>query len=276
MRDLGYIEGKNLVIEWRFADNKPDRLPDLAAELARLSVDVLITAATLPTLAAQKATTTIPIVMVSVGDPVRSGLIKSLARPGGNITGLSNLTTDAGPKRLELLLEMVPSLGRVAILVNPDNPANYKGGRESPTLAAAQQRRVELLRVEARAPQEIDGAFSAIRGQKADVLMVSGDPLFGQNLARIAELAVKNRLPSIYAFPEYAEAGGLMSYGVSFIEQYRRAPAYVDRILKGAKPADLPVEQPTKFELVINRRTARALGLTIPQSLLTSADKVIE
>ncbi len=274
MRELGYVEGKNLVIEWRFADNKPDRLSDLAAELVRLNVDVLVTTSTPATRSAQKATTTIPIVMVNVGDPVGMGLVKSLARPGGNITGLSNFASDTGPKRLELLLEMVPKLARVAALVNPANPANTKGLESLQT--AAQKRRVELLPAEARTPQEIDSAFSLIRKQNAGALLVSTDPLFTQQTSQIAELAAKNRLPSVYASPAYAEAGGLIGYGANPTDHFRRAATYVDKILKGAKPADLPVEQPTKLELVINRKTAKALGLTIPQSLLTSADKVID
>jgi putative ABC transport system substrate-binding protein len=274
MRDLGYVEGKNLVIEWRFAGNKPDSLAALAAELVQLNVDVLVTAGILTSLSAQKATTTIPIVMVNVGDPVNMGLVKSLARPGGNITGLSSLNSDTGPKRLELLLEMVPKLTRVAVLVNPANPSNMKALESFQ--AAAQKRRVELLRAEARTPQEIDSAFSLIREQNAGALIVASEPLLTQQTSQIVQLAAKNRLPSVSAIPGYAEDGGLMSYGVNSTDQYRRAATFVDKILKGAKPADLPIEQPTKFELVINMKTAKALGLTIPQSLLISADRVIE
>ena len=277
MRELGYVEGKNLVIEWRFADNKPDRLSDLAAELVQLKVDALVAAATPAALSAQKATTTIPIILVGVADPVRSGLIKSLARPGGNITGLSNLVPDTGAKRLELLLEMVPNLARVAVLVNAANPTQrLYWGSENITQAAAQKRRVELLLVEVRTPQDIDSAFSLMRKQNAGALVVAAEALFTQQTSQIAELAAKNRLPSTYVFQEYAEAGGLISYGENRTDTYRRAATYVDRILKGAKPAELPVEQPTKLELVINRKTAKALGLTIPQSLLINADKVIE
>ena len=212
--------------------------------------------------------------MVSVGDPVGSGLIKSLARPGGNITGLSSMTDDIGSKRLQMLLDMVPKLSRVAVLVNPANPENIKA-LES-IQAAAQKRGVKILRVEARTPQEIDNAFSLIRQQNAGALIVLFNLLFQEQRSQIAELAAKHRLPSMTADRIYAEAGCLMSYGNSFADQYRRAPTYVDKILKGAKPSDLPVEQPTTFELIINGKTAKALGLTIPQSLLISADKVIE
>ena len=274
MRELGYVEGKNLVIEWRFADGKLERLPGLAAELVQLKVDVIVAAATPATSAAQKATTTIPIVFGSAGDPVGAGLVKSLARPGGNITGLSNLNVDIGPKRLEMLLAIVPKLSRVAVLVHPDNP-NHTTLLQN-IQAAGQTRGVTILRAEARTPQEIDNAFSLIRQQNAGALLVSLDPLFQQQKSQIAELTAKHRLPSMTADRIYAEAGCLMSYGSSIADLFRRAATYVDKIFKGAKPADLPVEQPTKFELIINRKTAKALGLTIPQSLLIMADKVIE
>jgi putative ABC transport system substrate-binding protein len=272
MREMGYVEGKNLVIEWRFADNKPERLPALAAELVQSKVHVLVAAATPAALAAQKATVTIPIVIVAIGDPVAAGLVKSLARPGGNITGLTGI--DLGPKRLELLLEMVPKLSRVAFLVNPDNAANIRSLEG--VQAAGRKLRVEILRAEARTAQEIDKAFTLIRQQDAGALMVVQNPLFQQQRSQIAEFAAKHRLPSMTADRVYAEAGCLMSYGSNTADIYFRAATYVDKIFKGVKPADLPVEQPTKFELVINGRTAKALGLTIPQSLLISADKVIE
>jgi putative ABC transport system substrate-binding protein len=274
MRELGYVEGKNLVIEGRFADGKPNRLPDLAAELVQSKVDLIVTAGMLPALAVQKATTTMPVVMIDISDPVGRGLIKSLAQPGGNITGLTNIMGDLGPKRLELLLDMVPKLSRVAVLVNPTNPAHITA-LES-IQAAGQKRRVEISRAEARTPQEIDHAFSWIRQQKAGALIVLLNPLFQQQRGRIADLAAQHRLPSMAADRIYAEAGCLMSYGPHGADLFRRAATYVDKIFKGAKPADLPVEQPTKFELVINGKTAKALGLTIPQSLLISADKVIE
>ena len=274
MRELGYVEGKNLVIEWRFADNKPERLSDLAMELVKLNLDAIVTSGMLGPLALQKATTTIPVVMTSNSDPVGRGLVKSLARPGGNITGVTNITCDLGPKRLELLLDIVPKLSRVALMTNPDNPAHIQG-LES-IQSAGQKRRITILRAEARSPQEIDNAFSLMRQQNAGALLVSLDPLFQQQKSQIAELAANHRLPSITADRIYAEAGCLVSYSSNRGDDWRRAATYVDKIFKGAKPSDLPVEQPTIFELVINAKTAKTLGLKIPQSLLISADKVIE
>ena len=274
MRELGYVEGKNLVIEWRSAEGKYERLPGLATELVNLKVDVIVTAGTPATSAAQKATTTISIVMGSVADPVGNGFVKSLARPAGNITGLSNMSGDVSPKQLEMLLGMVPKLSRVALLVNPANPANVKSLEI--VQAEGQKRGVKILRADARTPQEIDNAFSWIRQQNAGALMVWTEPLFLQQKSQIAELTAKHRLPSMGGDRMFSEAGVLMSYGPNIADQFRRAATYVDKIFKGARPADLPVEQPTKFELVINRKTAKALGLTIPQSLLISADKVIE
>jgi len=273
MRELGYVEGKNLVIEWRSPEGKAERLPDLAAELVRLKVDVLITSGTPASLAAQRATTTIPVVMVSVGDPVRSGLVKSLARPGGNITGTSNLAEATTTKAFDLLLDIAPRLSRVAVLVNPSNPAPESLKNLE---AVAQKRRVEILRAQAQTPQEIDYAFSFIRQQNAGALIVTRDAFLNQQVRQIAALASQARLPTVAGLREYAEAGGLMSYGANPTEGVQRAAVYVDKIFKGAKPSDLPVEQPTKLELVINRKTAKALGLTIPQSLLISADRVIE
>jgi putative tryptophan/tyrosine transport system substrate-binding protein len=274
MRELGYVEGKNLVIEWRFADGKYERLPGLAGELVQLKVDVLVVAGTPAISAAQKATATIPIVMAPAGDPVGSGFIKSLARPGGNTTGLTNITDELGPKQLEMLLSMVPKLSRVAVLVNPSNPSN------TPILksveAAAQRAGVKILPVEAQTPQQIENAFSMIVQENAGAIIVAADFFFIQQQRQIAELTAKNRLPSIAWFREFVDAGVLMTYGPSYADIYRRASGFVDKILKGAKPGDLPVEQPTKFELFINRKTAKALGLTIPQSLMISADKVIE
>jgi putative ABC transport system substrate-binding protein len=274
MRELGYVEGKNLVIEWRFADGKVERLPSLASELVQMKVDVIVTNGTPATSAAQKATTTIPIVFGSAGDPVGSGLIKSLARPGGNITGFTNISGELGPKHLEMLRGMVPKLSRVAVLVNPANPAHTTILKN--VQAAAQRAGVRMLSVEARNPQEIENAFSTMSRENAGAVIMEPDGDLNRQLHRIAELAAKHRLPSIHLDREYAEAGGLMSYGPSFADRYRRAATYVDKILKGAKPGDLPVEQPTKFELVINGKTAKALGLTIPKPLLISADKVIE
>ena len=274
MRELGYVEGKNLVIEWRFADGKIERLPGLATELVQLNVDVIVTAGTPATSAAQKATATIPIVMGTASDPVGSGFIKSLARPGGNITGLTYIPGEVSPKQLEMLLTMVPRLSRVAVLVDSRDSSHAEILKS--VQAAAQMTRAKILPVEARTPQEIERAFSAMVREKAGAVLVVSGGLFNQQARQIAELAVKKQLPSISTRGEYAEVGGLMSYGTNFREGFRRAATYVDKILKGAKPGDLPVEQPTKFELIINGKTAKALGLKIPQSLLISADRVIE
>lgn len=274
MRELGYIEGKNLVIEWRFADGKYDRFPGLAAELVQLKVDVIVAGGTPDTRAAQKATAVIPIVMGNVGDPIGSGLIKSLARPGGNITGSTNMTGDIGPKQLELLLGMVPTLSRVAVLVNPENPAHITILKN--VEAAARKVGVTILPVEARTAQEIEDGFSMMSRKNAGAVIVEPAGLFNVQRRQISDLAMKKRLPSIHLYREYTVAGGLMSYGPNVADQYRRAASYVDKIFKGAKPGDLPVEQPTKFELIINAKTAKTLGLKIPQSILISADKVIE
>jgi putative ABC transport system substrate-binding protein len=273
MRDLGYVEGKNFVIEWRSAEGKPERLPGLAAELVKLQVDVIVAAGALSVQAAQKATTTIPIVMNGLGDPVGSGFVKSLARPGGNTTGTSNLNTDISPKLLEMLLSMVPKLSRIAVLVNPEN-ASVSGILKS-IQSAAQSKNVTILPVEARTAPEIEKAFSSMARQKAGAVILTREPFFNQQVRQFAELAAKNRLPAISGLREYVEAGGLMSYGSSLTDLHRRTATYVDKILKGAKPADLPVEQPIKFELVINGKTTKALGLTIPQALLISANEIV-
>jgi len=274
MHELGYVDGKNLVIEWRSADGKVERLPGLAAELVKMKVDVIVTAGGQAAGAAQKATATIPIVIVNVGDPVATGLIKSYARPGGNITGMGNFNTDLGPKRLEMLLTMVPKLSRVAVLVNPSNPSSIKS--LDGTLVEAKKRGVIILRAEARTTQEIETAFALMVRENAGAVIVTPDALFGQYVQQIGDLLAKHRLPAISAYLQYAEAGFLMAYGTNSGELSRRAATYVDKIFKGANPAALPVELPTKFEFIINRKTAKALGLTIPQSLLISADKVIE
>ena len=274
MRELGYVEGKNLVIEWRFADNKYERLPDLAADLVRLKVDVIVTAGPAATSAAQKATTTIPIVFGGANDPVGSGFVKSLARPAGNITGLSNVSVEMSPKLLEMLLSTMPKLSRVAVLMNPSNSGHATMLKN--VQAAAQKANVKVLPVEARTAPEIEKAFSAMAREKAGAVIVARDALFLQQARQIAELAAKHRLPTISGIREHIEAGGLMTYGPNSTDSFRRAATYVDKIIKGEKPANLPVEQPTKFELVINRKTANALGLTIPQSLLIMADRVIE
>ena len=273
MRELGYVEGKNLMIEWRF-DDRSERLPDLAAELVGLKLDVIVSGSSQAISALQKATTTIPIVMATSGDPIGSGFVKSLARPGANITGFSNLSSDIGTKQLELLLGMVPKLSRVAVLVNPVNPS--LGTFLKNIQSAAQGGSVKVLPVEARTAQEIENAFPVMAQAKAEAVIVATDALLIQHYRKIAELAAKNRLPSSSTILEYAEAGGLMSYGPNLAEQFRRAATYVDKIFKGAKPGDLPVEQITTFELVINGRTAKTLGLTIPQSLRLRADRIIE
>ncbi|HEV2009300.1 MAG TPA: ABC transporter substrate-binding protein [Burkholderiales bacterium] len=274
MSELGYVEGRNLLVEWRFADGEYERLPRMAAELVQLKVDAIMALGPPGAIAAQKATTTIPIVFVISVDPVDAGLVKSLARPGGNITGLSNLGGDISGKHLQMLLTMVPKLSRMAVLVNPANSAHATILKN--VEVAAQKAGIKVLPVKAQTPQEIESAFSTMTKENAGAVIVALDPLFIQQGLQIAVQAAKHRLPSIFANREYAEAGGLMSYGQNQVDIYRRAAEYVDRILKGAKPGDLPVEQPTKLELFINRKTAKALGLTIPQSLLISADKVIE
>jgi putative ABC transport system substrate-binding protein len=274
MRELGYVEGKNLKIEWRFADGRFERLPDLATELVRLKMDALVSGSSQAIRALQSATTTIPIVMASSGDPVGAGFVASLARPGGNITGLSNLTSDIATKQVELLLGMVPKLTRLAVLVNPLNPSLPTWVRN--IRSAAQGSTVTVLPVEAKSAQDIERAFPTMIQGGARAVIVATDTLFVEQYRKIAELAATNHLPSVAQLREYVEAGGLASYGPDLAEQYRRAATYVDRIFKGAKPGELPVEQSSKFELLINRRTANALGLTIPPGLRLQADRVIE
>ena len=274
LRELGWIEGQNIVIEYRWAEGRFDRLPDLAAELVRLKVDVIVGAPTPAVLAAKNATALIPIVGVSLTEPVGVGLIASLARPGGNVTGVSySVGTDIFGKDLELLKEAIPKVRRVAVLSNPDGPVQPL--TISNIKEAARSLGLQLQIVEARGPGDFDGAFAAMARERAGALLVVTDPVFIPHRARLVNLAAKNRLPSIFTQRADVEAGGLMSYGPNFADMYRRAATYVDKILKGAKPADLPVEQPTKFELVINLKTAKALGLTIPQSLLARADEVV-
>ena len=274
MRELGYVDGKNLVIEWRFAEGRSELLPVLAAELVRLQVDVILSEGTTATRAAQQATATIPVIMGATNDAIGSGFVNSLAHPGGNITGASLMSPDIIPKQLEMLLSMVPKLSRVAVLVIPGNASHVTILKSLQT--AAQRSGVNVLQVQAKSPQEISNAFSKITQERAGAVIVARDPLFHEHRSQIAELASKHRLPSIAARWEYVTAGGLMSYGASSSDNYRRAATYVDKILKGAKPSELPVEQPTKFEMFINGNTAKALGLKIPQSLLIMADKVIE
>lgn len=275
LRDLGYVEGKNIVVEYRFAQGQYDRLPELAAELVRLKVDVIVTHSAPGALAAKRATATnpIPVVMTNVGDAVGWGIVPSLARPGGNVTGDTFFVTELVAKRLELLKEAVPRVSRVAILANPDNPA--MGQSFQSMEAAAKELNVELLKFAAKGPADVDGAFAAMAKERVDALAVVEDVILIPHSKRIAELAVKQRLPSI-SFVDYAEAGGLFGYGVDFLALYRRAAVFVDRILKGAKPADIPIERPTKFEFVINKRTANTIGLAIPSAVRVRADREIE
>jgi putative ABC transport system substrate-binding protein len=274
LRDLGYVEGQNIVIEYRYAEGKAERLPDLAAELLRLKVDVIVAGGTLAPLAAKHATPTIPIVMAAAGDPVGTGLVPSLAKPGGNLTGLSNLSADLTAKRLQLLKEILPGLSRVAVLWNAANPIAALLLRE--TEAAARTLGLQVQSLEVRGPDDFENALPAAVSGGAGALFVVDDPLVFIARLRIAAFAARNRLPMTAIYRQFAEAGGLMTFGANLADLYRRAAIYVDKILKGAKPADLPVEQPTKFELIINLKTAKALGLTIPQSLLIRADQLIE
>jgi putative ABC transport system substrate-binding protein len=275
LRELGWIEGQNIVIEYRFAEGRLDRLPALAAEVVRMKVDIIAASPTPAALAAKNATGTIPIVFTSVPDPVGLGLVASLARPGGNVTGLTySVGFNIFGKDLELLKEAVPKARRVAVLANPASPSGPLTISE--ITGAARSLGLQLLLLEARGPDDFEGAFTAMAKERVGALFVVTDPAFIPHRARLVDLTAKNRLPSIFTQREDAEAGALMSYGPSLSDIYRRAATYVDKILKGAKPADLPVEQPTKFELVINLKTARALGLTIPPSLLQRADDVIQ
>ena len=272
-REVGYVEGKNIIIESRYAEGKLDRLPTLATELVRLKVDVIVTTGPTPTRAAKEATVTIPIVMTQHTDPVGSGLVASLARPRGNITGLSTYYPEISGKQLELLKEIVSTLFRVAVFGNSANPGNAQALRELERAAKAFGAQLQYLDVQN--PKDIETAFQAASKGGADAVLVLASGVAANNRKEIAELAIKNRLPAIYFRSEFVEDGGLMSYGVSFTDLDRRAATFVDKILKGAKPADLPVEQPTKFELVINLKAAKQIGLTIPPNVLVRADKVI-
>jgi len=278
LHELGYIEGRNILIEYRWAEGNPERFPMLAAELVALKVDVIVTAGgTLAALAARRATRTIPIVFGVVGDPVAEGLVTNLARPDGNITGFSNVTNDLVGKWLELLKQVAPGVGLVAVLLKPDSmPNEAKEVRLREIAVAGQALGIQHQIIEAQGPADFDRAFSDISAKGAGALVVLTTPVFDVERQRIMDLAAKNRLPTVFASRNYVESGGLMSYGPNIADFYRRAAAYVDKILKGAKPSDLPVEQPTKFELVINLKTAKALGLTVPADLLGRADEVIE
>jgi putative ABC transport system substrate-binding protein len=273
LRNLGYVEGKTIVLEYRYAEGKIERLPELAAELVRLPVDVIVTALSPAIQAAKQATDTIPIVFAVSGNPLATGYVASLAHPGGNVTGLSAMDYDLTGKRLELLTEALRKVSRVAVLWNPGNGAMVLKMEE--VRVAAHALRVEIKSLEARRPQDFDQALAALPREHADALLTLADPLTLFHRDRIIEAAAKNRLPAMYELQEFVEAGGLMSYGPSILDNFRRAATYVDKILKGAKPGDLPVEQPTKFELVINLKTAKQIGLTIPPNVLARADRVI-
>ena len=274
LRELGYIEGQNLVIEDRYAEGKAERLPELVAELVSLKVDIIVAAGTPPPLAAKRATKTIPIVMTSAGDPVGSGLVDSLARPGGNVTGMSLFSPNITGKRLQLLKDIIPSISRVAVLWNASNPIAALNVKEAEAAARTLGLRVQSLEV--HGPEDMESTLPAAISGRAGALFALDDPLLFQYRQRIVDFAARNRLPASAFFKEFAHAGGLMTFGPDLAASGRRAASFVDKILKGAKPADLPVEQPTKFELVINLKTAKALGLTIPQSLLVRADEIIQ
>ena len=273
LREAGYVEGHNLVFEWRGADGRLERFQTLAAELVRLNVDVIIAPNPTAALAARRSTDSIPIVMVNTPDPVQLGLVKSLGRPGGNVTGTTTLSADLSVKQLGLLREAVPGVARIAILRNPENPWHARAAKNAE--AAARPLGLRLQHVEVRGPEQFEGAFAAMTRERAAAMLALSDPMTFFHRARLADLAVKSRLPSMHGLRAYADAGGLMSYWAHAADLNRRVVSYVDRILKGARPADLPVEQPTRFELVINLRTAKALGRTIPESLLQRADDVI-
>ena len=274
LRELGYVEGKNIIIEWRYAEGNLDRLRELAAELVRLKVDLIVSAGPQPTRAAKEATTTIPIVMGYDSDPVGSGFVASLARPGGNITGLSALFPELSGKRLELLKEIVPRLSRVAVFGTSTWPGNAQALRETELAAGALG--VQLQYLDVRGPKDVETAFRAAGKGRAEAVLVLTSSVLNSHRIQVADLAVKNRLPAVYGAPQYVEDGGLLSYAPSYTDLFRRAATYVDKILKGAKPADLPVEQPTKFEFVINLKAAKQIGLTIPPNVLARADKVIK
>jgi putative tryptophan/tyrosine transport system substrate-binding protein len=276
LRERGYIEGQNIATEYRYTKGKVDRAPELAAELVRLKVDIIVTGGDPPLRAAKNATKTIPIVMMGTGlDPVEAGLVESLARPGGNVTGLTNLTGELAGKRLELLKEAVPKLARIAVLYDPATPGGVRELNEVLPVAA-RGLGLTVRSWEVRDANGFEKVFAALNKQRPDGLYVTTGPLMFANQKRIAGLALKSRLPSMYGRREAVDVGGLMSYGADIADSYRRVAYFVDRILKGAKPADLPVEQPTKFELVINLKTAKQIGLAIPQSMLYRADKVIK
>lgn len=273
LRELGYVEGKNILIEYRWADGNYDRFPALIGELVAQKVEIIVTAGTPAVLAVKKAAPSIPLVMAAAGDPIGTGLIESLAHPGGNITGLSGMVMDLEAKRLDLLREVIPKLSHVAVFWNPTSPLQVNSEKE--VQAAARALKIKVLSLGVQTPEQFDNAFATIRKERPGALVALPDRLFLHNRARIMEFATKQHLPGVYAYVELVEAGGLMSYGPSYADMHRRAAAFVDKILKGRKPSDLPVEQPTKFDFVINLKTAKQIGVNIPQSVLFRADKVI-
>ena len=274
LREAGYVEGRNLAIEWRDAEGKTERFDALAADLVRLKVDVIVASNPAATFAAKRATASIPIVMVNTPDPVQLGLVSSLGRPGGNVTGTTTLSAELSNKQLEILKEAVPRAVRIAVLWNPNNPWHARALKG--VVAGAKSLGVQVQKLGARDPEELDHAFAAMTKERAGAVLVLSDPMTFFHRTRLADLAAKRRLPTMYGVKGYVDAGGLMSYWANQADLYQRVASYVDRILKGAKPSDLPIEQPTKFELVINLKTAKALGLKIPQSVLGRADEVIQ
>jgi len=273
LRELGYVDGKNIIIEWRFADGKADRLPALAADLVRIRVDVIVSGGSTATRPAKNATSTIPIVMAQDNDPIANRFVASLARPGGNITGLATLRSEVSGKRLELLKEIVPKLSRVAVLGSSTNPGNAESLKEVELAAAALG--VQIHNVDIKGSRELESGFEQATTGRADAALVLAGPVFNVRRSQVVELATKNRLRAMYDRRDFPEFGGLMSYGASVVELDRRAAAYVDKIIKGAKPAELPVEQPMKFEFVVNLKAAKQIGLTIPPQVLARADRVI-
>ena len=273
LRELGYVEGKNIIIEWRSADLKPERRSEIAVELVRLKVDLIVSAGPTITRTLREATTTIPIIMAQDTDPVGSGFVASLAKPGGNITGLSALSPEMSGKQLELLKEIKPKLSRVAVIGNSTNPGDAQALRE--TVLAAGAYEIYLRYLDVQDAKDIEPVLRAAAKGRADALMVLGNPILNLKRQQVVDLAAKLRLPAAYARPEYVEAGGLMTYGTNYPELFRRAATYVDKILKGAQPADLPVEQPKKFELIVNLKAAKQIGLAIPPNVLARADRVI-
>jgi putative ABC transport system substrate-binding protein len=274
LRELGYEEGRNIVIEYRWADGKYDHFPVLVAELIAAKVDAIVTAGTPAALAVKNATTIVPLVMVAVGDPISTGLVPSLARPGGNLTGLSSMAPDLEGKRLQLLRKVTPALSHVAVFINSLNPFHVSSMRQAND--AAQAMGIKLQLHDIRKSEDLDDAFAAIRKERPDALLILADRVFLHNRERIVDVANEQRLPNVNAYKELVEVGGLMSYGPSYEDMHKRAAIYVDKILKGAKPADLPIEQPSKFTFIVNLKAAKALGVTVPSQLLGLADQLIE